>query len=311
MRDRQPTLVIDARLREIGARQLGLVTGREALADGIDKHAISRRRKSGALVTIFPDVMRLGAVPASPSQRILAASLAIPGSIIIATSAAVVHGMPLPTALSDERPMVSVARNKSARLDGIRVVHPKAPPQHRRWMTSRVASPAATVLQLPGMLDAAAVERCLDHALAHRLLTVAALSDLLERMQPGAILGRRMLLDLLAARSSGIGHRSYKEQRVGRWLTAAGLGGWHQNHRVNVGRGRSIEVDFAWPGLKIVLEVSPFFTHGSRQQQERDAQRRRLLIQAGWRVIEATDTDLVNEHAFASTIALLRALLGG
>ncbi len=311
MGDRQPTLVIDARLREIGARQLGLVTGKEAMAAGIDKHAIARRRESGALVTIFPDVMRLGAVPASPSQRILAASLAIPGSIIIATSAAVVHGMPVPTSLFDERPMVSVARNQSARLHGIRAVHPKAPPQHRRWMTSRVASPAATVLQLPGTLDAAAVERCLDHALAHRLTTVTALLDLLARTQPGAVVGRRLLLDLVAARSSGIGHRSRLEQRVGRWLTSAGLDGWKQNYRVDVGRGRSVEVDFAWPGVKIALEVSPFFTHGSRRQQERDARRRRLLIQAGWRVIEVTDPDLVNEPAFTATVAVLRALLGG
>lgn len=309
MGDRLPSFEIDGRLRAVGVRQLGLITVTDAARVGVDKHALARRRGSGALVAVFPGVMRLGAVPESKAQRILAAALTIPGSIVASTSAALVHGMPLPTAVTDDRPVLCVGRQQVVRVRGIRTMRPQVQPQHRRWMTSRVASPAATVLQLPRILDDAAVERCLDHSLAHGLLTVAALSDLLGRMQPGAVVGRRMLLDLLTARSSGIGHRSYKEQRVGRWLTAAGLGDWQQNHRVDVGRGRSIEVDFAWPALKIVLEVSPFFTHGSRQLQERDARRRRLLVQAGWRVIEATDTDLVNEHTFAATIALLRALV--
>ncbi len=309
MRDRFPTLTIDARLRDIGARQLGLVTVREAQAAGVDKHAMARRRESGALITVFAGVMRLGAAPESASQRILAASLAIPGSIISATSAAVVHAMPLPTTPSDQRPVVCVGRQQSARLHGIRAVHTQIPPQHRRWMTSHVTSPTATILQLPRLLNAAAVERCLDHALAHRLTTIAALLDLIAQSQPGAVVGRRLLLDLLAARSSGIGHRSKLEQQVGRWLTAGGLDGWKPNFRVDIGRGRSVEVDFAWPGLKIALEVSPFFTHGSRQQQERDAKRRRLLVQAGWRVLEVTDPDLASELAFASTISTLRLLL--
>ena len=223
MGDRLASLAIDARLRAIGARQLGLVTVAEANAAGIDKHALARRRQSGALVTVFPDVLRLGAVAPSGPQRILAASLQVPGSIVTATSAAVVHADPLPRYLSDERPVLCVGRRQSGRIQEIRVLRPQVPPQNRRWMTWRVTSPTATILQLPRLLNAAAVERCLDHALAH--------------------------------------------------------------------------------------QVSPFYTHGSRQQQERDANRRRLLVRAGWRVLEVTDPDLASELAFASTTSMLRSLL--
>ncbi len=300
---------IDARLRSIASQQLGLVTVADATQAGIDKHALARRRDSGALIPVFREVMRLDAVAESGAQRILGAALSVPGSIVASISAAVVHGMPLPTKLTDARPVLCVGRQQIVRQRTIRTMRPQRMPQHRRWMTAQVTSPATTVLQLPRMLDDAAVERCLDHALAGRLVTVAALTDLIGRMQPAAVVGRRMLLDLLAARADGIGHRSYTEQHVGRWLGAAGLNGWRRNYLVDIGRGRPLEVDFAWLGRKVALEVSPFFTHGSRAKQARDAERRRLLVAAGWRVIEATDADLVNERAFAVTIALLRAVL--
>jgi very-short-patch-repair endonuclease len=310
MGDRLPSFDIDARLRAIGSQQLGLVTAAQANEAGVDKHALARRRDSGGLVTVYPSVMRLGAAPESDAQRFLAASLFVPGSIVAATSAATIHGMPLPGSLVDDRPVLCVGRQQVIRVHGIRTMRVQLPPQHRRWMSSLIASPAATLLQLPRMLDAASVERCLDHALAHRLVTVTGLTDLLSLTQPGAVFRRTLLLDLVAARSGGIGHRSKLEQLVAKWMRSAGIEGWKRNHQVDVGRGRSVEVDFAWPDLKIALEISPFFTHGSRRQQDRDARRRRLLVQAGWRVIEATDPDLTNQLAFATTIALLRTLIG-
>lgn len=88
------------------------------------------------------------------------------------------------------------------------------------------------------------------------------------------------------------------------WLLNAGLPKPHSNLVVN-----GIEVDFAWPRFKIGLEVSPFFTHGSEVTQQRDAERRRILQTAGWRVIEATDTHLAGEAAFAPIVADLRSLL--
>ncbi len=104
----------------------------------------------------------------------------------------------------------------------------------------------------------------------------------------------------------GIGHRSGIEQQTGGWLDDGGLSGWQCNYVVITADGVRVEVDFAWVEVKVVLEVSPFFTHGSRAAQERDVIRRRLLIQAGWTVIEATDADLVSAAAFERVLLLLR-----
>jgi very-short-patch-repair endonuclease len=303
------TFQIDTILRRIAEQQLGLVTVVEATAAGVDDCALARRRESGALVPMFAEVMRLGAAPPSPTQSVLAASLAVPGSMVGATSAAFVHQMPLRPHDRDEQPVVVVEAHRSARTKGIVVVRTSHRLPSQPWFSTRVATPSATVLQLLRFVDGPTVERCLDYGIANRLTSVRAMSALIERFPPRAVPGRRIMLEMLAERSEGMGHRSRLEQTVGGWLNAADLSGWRRNHRASVVGGRSVEVDFAWVDARVALEVSPFFTHGSKRTQERDVERRKLLTVAGWRVIEATDPNLESRRAFAPVSAAIRALL--
>lgn len=178
-----------------------------------------------------------------------------------------------------------------------------------RWHGTRLATPASTLVLLPRYLDPQTVERCLDHSIAHRLTTVAVVQDLLERLPTRAVVGRRILLELLLQRLDGLRYRSNVEQKAALWLSAAGLLDWQPNYRAHVGGGETVEVDFAWPGAKVGLEISPFFTHGSRSAQERDAVRRRLLVAQGWRIVEATDPDLETQRAFARSVESIKALL--
>ena len=310
MRHAQSTFAIDAQIRCIAAKQLGVITVHQAQQCGVNRNALARRRDSGALIAVFREAMRLAPFATTPMQRILAASLVVPGSVIAATSAAIVHQMPVPAArAATDDVVLSVAANRIVRVPGITTVRQTTPLPSAPWMTTRVATPAATLLLLPRFVDESIVERCLDHALAHRRCTVANVRRLLERTPSRAVHERQLLLDLLADRSNGIGHRSGKEQRVAQWLTTAGLTGWTRNLRVRVGEDQeSVEVDFGWRRARLALEVSPFFTHGSREKQERDAERRRLLVANDWRVVEAVDPDIATERAFARTIALLQTL---
>ena len=88
MRGTNSTSDIDAILRRLARPQLGLVSVTQATVAGIDKRALDRRRRSGALEPVFAEVMRLASAPRNDQQRVLAAGLAVPGSVIAATSAA-------------------------------------------------------------------------------------------------------------------------------------------------------------------------------------------------------------------------------
>jgi hypothetical protein len=311
MRQNTPTFVLDARLRAIARTQLGLITTTQAIEAGVDKHALDRRREAGALLNVFGDVLRLDPMPPTPLQRVLAASLAVPGSVVAATSAALIHGMPLPKRII-EQPIVVLSSTKGQQttLPEVKVFRHQRDLPSVRWMNTRVASPAATVLLLPRFVDDLGVEKCLDHMLAYRLASIGNLSTLIESLPYRSVHGRKLLLELVAARSAGMGHRSGVERKVRGWLNAAGLGGWTPNYCVDVGNGEEVEVDFGWEADRLALEASPFATHGPRLNQERDAKRRQLLVLAGWRVVEALDPDLANQRAFAECAATLRTLLG-
>ena len=315
MRHTHSTFDLDARIRRIAAKQLGLITVEQATTCGVDKHALARRRDAGALVPVFREVMRLAPFAGTAEQRALAAALVVPGSMVAATSAALVHEMPVPARLlRTANAVLSVGAARHVRRAGITVVRQSTAPRSTAWLTTRVTTPAETLVLLPRFVDEATVERCLDHALAHRLTTVEYMRRRLAETPAHAVHQRQLLLGLLAERSDGIGHRSGKEQQVGRWLRRAGLKGWVRNYAVrvhggdDVGDGGEVEVDFGWPHVRVALEVSPFFTHGSRAKQARDAERRRLLVLSDWRVVDAVDHDIANERAFARAIATLRSL---
>ena len=307
MQGRRSSATIDAVLRTIAGPQLGLVSVAQAAQHGVDRFALEHRRNTGALVPLFPGVMRLAVVEPSPEQTVLAATLAVRGSAIAATSAAVIHQWPVGPVAG--RPVLSVGPTTSVRTPGIVAIRQSFRMPARWWHGARLATPASTLLLLPRFVEAPVVERCLDHSLAHRLTTVAVVGDLLEQLPSRAIVGRQLLRELLAQRAAGLKHRSDLEQQVARWLVAAGLRDWTANYPVPVAVGDPVEVDFAWPHAKVALEVSPFFTHGSRAAQDRDVVRRRLLVAQGWRIVEATDPDLESQHAFAETIVSLTDLL--
>ena len=307
MRGNHSTSEIDATLRRIARSQLGLVTVDQARRNGVDKFALERRRNTGALITLFPGVMRLAAVAPTPEQSILAASLSVRDSTVAATAAAVVHQLPVGPAAA--LPTWSVGATTSGRTPGIVAIRQSFVMPSQRWHTSRLATPASTLVLLPRFVGPGTVERCLDHGIGHRLTTAAVVRDLIERIPTRAVVGRRLLLELLEQRSCGLRHRSDLEHRVARWLNAAGLHGWQPNYAASVAGGKTVEVDIAWPQARLALEVSPFFTHGSRAAQERDAVRRRLLVANGWRIVEATDPDLESERAFARSVTCVKDLL--
>jgi very-short-patch-repair endonuclease len=95
-------------------------------------------------------------------------------------------------------------------------------------------------------------------------------------------------------------YRSRLEFKVGGWLSELRATGFRPNYVVHEAGG--VEADFAWPSHRVVLEVSPFYTHGSEVKQRRDIIRRRKLLAAGWLVFEVTDADLVSIHTFATAI---------
>jgi very-short-patch-repair endonuclease len=72
--------------------------------------------------------------------------------------------------------------------------------------------------------------------------------------------------------------------------------------------GLIARVDFAYPEVRLAIEVDGYAHHSSRKQWESDLARQNRLIAAGWRVLRFSSRD-VNDHA--APAAVERVLTSG
>jgi hypothetical protein len=73
--------------------------------------------------------------------------------------------------------------------------------------------------------------------------------------------------------------------------------------------GRFFELDASWPDRRLAVELDGRAAHGTARAFERDRERDRLLVAAGWRVIRVTWRQLHDDGP--AVAADLRSLLSG
>ncbi len=83
------------------------------------------------------------------------------------------------------------------------------------------------------------------------------------------------------------GTRSEAERTFARLLTRAGITGWKANHPV-----AGYEVDFAFTGPKIAIEIDGLAFHSDADDFQRDRIRQNVITLAGWQVLRFTWLDL-------------------
>jgi hypothetical protein len=296
-------------LMDLGRPTLGVVTVASLGHANLDRRHLSRRARA----ELWTRTARGVYVPSvgdevSPEQAVLSAALAVPNSIVIGWSAALIRGLSVP---DDEglRPVqLGLAAPRHSRRPGVHRF--SGPLPSIPWQTIRIASPALIVITVAAAGESAwRVERLLDEVLTRRMTTTTKIGALIDEPGWTKVHGRRQLMAALAARSDGRHKfRSNYERAVKRWIAQAGLPAPRSNHLVTTPSG-AIEVDFAWPAHRVNLEVSPFVTHGSRKASRRDIDRRNALFDLGWRVIEADDRHLLTAESFEPILRSLRSAL--
>ena len=165
-----------------------------------------------------------------------------------------------------------------------------------------VTNPVRTVVDLGAVLDPDEVELALDRGLVARLFSVAAVEHLRDQLtrcgRSGCGVLRRVLEDraLGDRRPDGV-----LEAEMARLLERAGLPPAVFQHVVRDESGRFLaKVDFAYPDVRLVMEVEGWSAHGSRQAFQHDRDRHNRLTTAGWTVLHFTWRDVVHRPAVVS-----------
>jgi very-short-patch-repair endonuclease len=99
---------------------------------------------------------------------------------------------------------------------------------------------------------------------------------------------------------------SQAERLQHRLLRAAGLTGWKANQWVYCGE-TGYYVDILFRPLRLILEIDGFETHGTRLAFEQDRRRRNDLVLAGYRVLNFTYLQLIDDPGWV--IGCIRSAL--
>lgn len=283
--------------------QHGLVTTRQAGDLGVGRGAVNHAVAIGRWRRPATGVLLIGAAPATPHQRILAAVLSIGDAWASHTSAARLWGWEV----RHSRVEVVIRRSRELKRRSVQV-HRSArlgPGDVDLAAGIPVTSPARTLVDLSGRLAADDLADCLDLALRRRQVDLETVAAMVAATQ--ATYGRRpqVLGTLLEMRRVAGPTESALESRVLRVLAAAGLPLPVCQHRVVVG-GKKYRLDMGWIERRVFSEADGFEYHGSRQAFDADRRRDNALVADGWIGVHLTSAFSDDEIAEAvrSVLAL-------
>jgi hypothetical protein len=259
----------------------GTISRPEALALGLTSAQIRVRVDTSAWEVDHRGVYHLAGSPRAGFSSLRAAVLVGgPTSAVSHGSAAWLWGLSAHPA----EPTITVPHNRVARVAGVQVVRSRRPLQvvlrHRLPCTTAVR----TLVDCAATTDVDELDALVDTALARRLVDVDGLSAVAADRRLQYYPGRRSLAARLAARGVlGSPHPSVLESRTARLFRLYRLP--RPEAEVAWGPNRRYRLDFAYPHLRLAIEVDGWSAHFAPEQQRYDNRRGNALTRAGWTVL--------------------------
>jgi restriction endonuclease-like protein len=293
--------------REINAEaaaQRGLVVRHEAMAAGLSHDAVDRRLQNGQLERVQPRVYRAAGAPVTWEQQLLGACRST-GGVASHRAAAALWGLDLPPGTLE----VTVTRPRCPRPKGV-VLH-RSTDLRAEDVTVRfgipVTNPLRTLLDLGAVLPPWLVDSAINSALAKKLVTLPGLEITLLLHGKKGRRGAGVLRRLLDERG-GLVPESELEGRMHRLCRRHGLPLPQFQYVIRNGKRFIARVDFAYPELKVAIEVDGYLDHSSPDAFQRDRARQNDLVELGWIVLRFTWDDIVRHPEVVAS--RLRRILG-
>jgi very-short-patch-repair endonuclease len=257
---------------------------------GLSATGIDRRLSSGLFVRLHPSVYRIGAAPESWRQRLLAACLWTSG-VASHRSALMLLGLEgfsgeileVTTTVTRRTSTGAVRIHRSTDLDPFELTTVDSIPS---------TTPTRTLIDVGSVLSQKCLEEAVDSALRQRLTSVDRLRAGIERFGGRGSRGPGALARLLDARGDVAPTDSALETRLSRLLRRHRLPQPERQVEIREGREFIGRVDFAYPELKVAIEVQSYRWHSSWAARLSDMERLNRLQTLGWIIIQVTYEDL-------------------
>lgn len=247
----------------------------------------------GRLRRLRRGVYAVGAGPLSFEARLMAAVLACgSGAVLSHRSAAALWGLrgSMPEDIDVTAPAASGRGHRGIAAHSAIALRPS---EIALCSGIPCTTVPRTLLDLAENGHRRGLERAIDRAEELRLLDRHAVNDVLDHAtgRRGAPLLRAIMVEYAATDALT---RSELEERFLQICARAGVPWPQVNAWLTVG-GDAVQVDFSWPGQRIVVETDGYRFHNSRRAFETDRRRDQSLTLAGWRVLRFTWRQVVGD----------------
>lgn len=281
---------MDELLAHLAERQHGVFARWQLQKLGFTVAAIRHRVRSGRWEALGYGVWRLAGTCRTWEQHLMAGVLAAgPGAVASHRSAAALLGIPgFRRSEAIEITTLRSTRHRHPRT----VVHQTLvlPPHHVTAVGGIPTTRAArTLVDLAGTVTALRTERAVDNCLSSGIVSLVSLREVTAELRRPGRPGTALLARLLDDRGGGyIPPASELERRFLALIRAAGLA--EPTRQVDVGDDREWagRVDFAYPDLRLLVEVDGRRHHMSKLDFEADRVRDNRRVAAGWRPVRFT-----------------------
>ena len=282
MRERPP----DDRCEEIAVRQHGAFQRAQALACGMSERAIEHRLASGRWLRILAGVYCLRGTPLEWKTLLMAACLWAKG-VVSHRAAALLWSM---DGVEDE--IVEVTSSLRRRPPPGVIVH-RAPSGGNKYTVRYkgfiVTDPTSTLIDLASVVGAKTLEKALDSALRQRRTFPSLILSRLDELGARGRKGTALLRKLAEERAAGAKPtESPLEVEAETFLTANGFAPPKRQHWVTGHNGERRRLDFAWPDLRVGIEVDGHQWHEGFRALESDVARGNFYVELDWKVLRLT-----------------------
>ena len=259
----------------------GVIGRREAGRLGVTPRQISVHLRNGNMIRVGRGVYRLAGSPVTPAGELRAAVLrAGEGAAASHWSAAWLWGM----ADLPERRAITVPHSRARTVPEAEVVRTRL--AYRVVVRNRVpcTDRIRTIFDCATKANAAQIDELMDRAIARRVVRIQDVLTALEKREYLRHRGRVLLEQRLARRGViGSPTPSVLESRMARLFVEYDLP--IPKAEVQWGPQQRYRLDFAYPAIRLAIEVDGWSSHFTPEQQRWDRRRGNTLARAGWTVL--------------------------
>jgi len=273
---------------------VGIISSAELVAAGCGPRNVSRMVDSGEIVTMLPGVFRSAQWPCNREQKLAAVCARNSAASIAFTTAGqlwswrrmtdpLIHVL-VPHGVSPEMPEVVVHRCR--RIDPVDIV--------QRADGIRLTSPPRTMFDCADMIGMEATASVLEQLLNERMVTFGTITDTVRRLYHPQRPGSKTILAVIQSRPAWrVALQSDLEFKVLEEMARQRLAMPVTQYAIRPpGYDHDIAIDFAWPGVKLAIEVDHPAWHAGALDSHTDKGRDRKLTTIGWTTSRITDIDV-------------------